>query len=61
MIHQGVNGRLEKITDKMLASYARQARTHRVGQTFMPSQAEIIEIIQLCRQVFFPGYFGPGG
>jgi serine O-acetyltransferase len=60
MIHQGANSRLEKITDKMLASYARQARTHRVGQTFMPSRTEIIEIIQLCRQVFFPGYFGLG-
>ncbi len=54
------NDRLEAITDRMLASYARQPRTHRVDETNMPSQAEIIEVIRLSRQVLFPGYFGTG-
>lgn len=51
--------RLEAIADRMLESYAREPRTHRLHETLMPSRAEIVEIVQLCRQVLFPAYFGP--
>lgn len=53
--------RIGKIVDKMLASYAREPRMHRASDDFMPSRPEIVEIVRLCRQVLFPGYFGPAG
>lgn len=54
------SNRLEKTIDKMLDAYAREPRTQRVDHSLLPSQAEIVEILRLCRQVLFPGYFGPG-
>ncbi len=53
-------GRLELVADGLLASYARQPRTHRMDGAGMPSLPDIIEIQHLCLQVLFPGYFGAG-
>ena len=42
----------------MLDSYNREPRTRRVDCTFMPSRPEAQEILHLCFQILFPGYFG---
>ena len=49
---------LDLIADKMLDSYTREPRTRRVDCTFMPSRPEAQEILHLCFQILFPGYFG---
>ena len=48
------------VVEELLAGYRRQPRTHRVDSTYMPSHPECLEILRLCFQVLFPGYFGAG-
>jgi len=48
----------EDVTDRMLAGYKSQPRTHRLDGTNMPRLARMVEIQQLCFQILFPGYFG---
>ncbi len=50
--------KLDKAADKMLVSYAKQPRTHRLDGAHMPARSEITGIIQICERVLFPGYFG---
>jgi len=52
------NDNLEKVTADVLASYSADERTQRVGRTFLPSRAAIVEILEQVRQLLFPGYFG---
>jgi serine O-acetyltransferase len=53
-----LNGKLEKLTRNIVASYDSDARTHRIGLMFLPSKSRIVEILDLTRQLLFPGYFG---
>ena len=49
---------LRSAVDAMLASYRADARGHHIGRRYLPSRGEILEIVQLLLQVFYPGYFG---
>ncbi len=52
--------RIDEITDRILASYRREPRTHRVDGVFMPSRPETVESLSLCKRVLFPGYYAQG-
>ncbi len=49
---------LEPLVAAMLRSYAADPRGHRKNRRFLPSKAAIVEILELCLAVFFPGYYG---
>lgn len=49
---------LPNLVDAMLESYRGDPRGHNINRRFLPSRDEIIEILQLFLQVFYPGYFG---
>ncbi|HAU36985.1 MAG TPA: serine acetyltransferase [Phycisphaerales bacterium] len=53
-----VNQDLEKLTEDILSSYAKDGQTQRIGCMFLPSRSRIVEIVELTRQLLFPGYFG---
>ena len=42
----------------MLASYRRDPRAQHVNRRFLPSRDEILEIVKLLLELFYPGYFG---
>jgi serine O-acetyltransferase len=48
----------ESIIDNILASYADDHTTQRIGEVFLPSQDKIITILDEIRQLLFPGFFG---
>ena len=49
---------LRTAVDAMLASYGADPRGHHIGRRYLPARGEILEIVQLLLQVFYPGYFG---
>lgn len=49
---------LNALVDAMVASYRGDRRGQRINRRFTPSRDEIIEIIDLLLQLFYPGYFG---
>lgn len=53
-----LNKNIERLTDRIVASYSTDERTQRIGFTFLPSRSRIVEIIDEIRQLLFPGYFG---
>ena len=53
-----VRTNLESLTEKILASYESDQRTRRTGEEFLPSRSRIVELLDLIRQLLFPGYFG---
>jgi serine O-acetyltransferase len=53
-----LNEELEKLTRSILASYDSDERTRRIGLMFLPSRSRIVEILDLMRQILFPGFFG---
>ena len=57
-MNEQLNSELERLTDEILASYASDGRTHRIGETFLPSRENIVNILQEIRQLLFPGLFG---
>ena len=49
---------LPALVDGMLASYRRDPRAQHVNRRFLPSRVEILEIVKLLLELFYPGYFG---
>ena len=49
---------LERLTDNIVASYDACENMHRVGEAFVPSRSKIVGILELARQLIFPGFFG---
>ncbi|HRG97342.1 MAG TPA: serine O-acetyltransferase [Polyangiaceae bacterium] len=49
---------LESFVAAMTQSYAGDPRGHRLNRRYMPSKEVVAEIVELCLEVFFPGYFG---
>lgn len=47
----------ERVED-LLASYRTDAGTHRIGKRFLPSRAEIVQIIQSLLELVYPGFYG---
>ncbi len=52
---------LKGLVDALLHSYRTDARGHHINRRYLPSRAEIIEIIHLLLQVLYPGYVGRQG
>ncbi len=49
---------LDDLTHEILASYKSDDRTQRIGHTFLPSREKIVQILEECRQLLFPGFHG---
>ncbi len=49
--------KLGELTEALLESYRSDERTQHLDSEFLPSRAEVIEIIQELRDLLFPGYF----
>jgi len=49
---------LPALVDGMLASYRRDPRAQHVNRRFLPSRDEILEIVKLLLELFYPGYYG---
>ncbi|MFW6065824.1 MAG: serine O-acetyltransferase [Planctomycetota bacterium] len=49
---------LDKLTQRILDSYAADERTQRIGQRALPSRARIVEVVAEMREALFPGYSG---
>ena len=56
--NERLNNALGKLTADILASYAAEPRTRRIGEMFLPSREKIYEILAEIRVLIFPGYFG---
>lgn len=53
-----IGERLPALVDKMVESYYGDERTRHIDRTFLPSRAEVVEIIQLLLELAYPGYYG---
>jgi serine O-acetyltransferase len=49
---------LERLVQGMLDSYKSDARGQHINRRFLPARDEILEIVQILLQVFYPGYVG---
>jgi serine O-acetyltransferase len=49
---------LDALVDTLVASYADDACGQHLNRRYLPSREEIVAILQLCFQVFYPGYHG---
>jgi serine O-acetyltransferase len=49
---------LERLVQAMLASYRSDPRGQHVNRRFLPSRDEILDVVQLLLQLFYPGYLG---
>jgi serine O-acetyltransferase len=52
------NGELHGVVEALVASYRSDPRGQRINKRFVPSRQEILEIIEILLQVFYPGYHG---
>lgn len=50
---------LDALAERLVASYREDARAQRIGRRFLPSREAIGQVIELCLQVLYPGFFGP--
>lgn len=55
---ESLNTGLASLTEAILASYDSDERTQRIGKMIQPSRSAIVEILDLTRQLLFPGFFG---
>jgi serine O-acetyltransferase len=51
-------GSIERVVSGMIASYRRDRRAQHVNRRFLPSRDEILEVVRLLLQLFYPGYVG---
>jgi serine O-acetyltransferase len=49
---------LPGLVEGILASYRADARAKHVNRRFLPSREEILDIVRLLLELFYPGYFG---
>jgi serine O-acetyltransferase len=52
------DGELPHLVEGMLASYRGDPRAQHVNRRFLPSRDEILEIVRLLLELFYPGYYG---
>jgi len=58
MMNSPLDKDLSRLTEDILASYHKEKKTQRIGEMFLPSRAQIVDILERIRQMLFPGYFG---
>ena len=61
MDRKELNDRLPAVVEKMVASVKSEPRLQHLNRVYLPSRDEIVTIINLLRQLVFPGYFGKQG
>jgi serine O-acetyltransferase len=49
---------LERLVDGMIASYRADQRGQHVNRRFLPARDEILDVVRLLLQLFYPGYVG---
>jgi serine O-acetyltransferase len=49
---------LEKLTLELLGSYEADPRALHVAKHYLPSREAIVEILDMCLDLMYPGYFG---
>jgi serine O-acetyltransferase len=49
---------LPQLVERMLASYRGDPRAQHVNRRFLPSREEILEIVRVLLELFYPGYHG---
>jgi serine O-acetyltransferase len=47
--------------DALVRSVQGEPRTQHLNRVYPPNRQEIVQIVELLRQIVFPGYFGNGG
>ena len=50
---------IDALVDRVIDSYQSDERTEHIDATFLPSRDAVIELIELLRRLFFPGFFDP--
>ena len=53
-----IGDRLSGLVDEIVASYDSDERTRHIDRGFLPSRAEIVEIVQLLLELAYPGHYG---
>ena len=61
MDRKQLNERLPAVVEKLVQSVTSEPRLQHLNRVYLPSRDEIVSIIQLLRQLVFPGYFGKQG
>ncbi|HSD67849.1 MAG TPA: serine acetyltransferase, partial [Vicinamibacteria bacterium] len=51
-------GELPQLVESLLASYGRDPRAQHLNRRFLPSRDEILEVVKLLLELFYPGYYG---
>jgi serine O-acetyltransferase len=49
---------LERLVDGMIRSYRKDPRGSHLNRRFLPSRDEILDVVHLLLQLFYPGYVG---
>jgi len=57
-MNESFNDNLDRLTDEILNSYKITDTTQRIGETFLPSRSQIVQLLGEIRRLLFPGYFG---
>lgn len=53
-----MDDRLKGLVDRLVDSYVADPRTRHIDRGYLPSNAEVIRIIELLFEISYPGYFG---
>jgi serine O-acetyltransferase len=61
MDRKQLNERLPAVVEKLVQSVTSEPRLQHLNRVYLPSRDEIVNIINLLRQLVFPGYFGKQG
>ena len=56
-----LRGKLPLIVDNIYESYEQTTITRNIGESPLPNKQEIIDILELIREILFPGYYGTSG
>ncbi len=57
-MNESLNSGLDRLADQVLTSYDADKRTQRIGEKYQPSRSKIVEILELGRELIFPGFIG---
>jgi serine O-acetyltransferase len=53
-----IDAKLQPLVERIVASYQADARTRHIDRGHLPSQSDVLRIIELLMEVSYPGYFG---
>jgi len=61
MDRNDLNKRLPSVVDALVKSIVGEPRMQHLNRVFLPSRDEIVQAIELLRQIIYPGYYGQQG